>query len=280
MSDAYSHSSVAGKVAVITGGAQGIGEAVARLLAARGAKGIVLVDRQKAKGEAVAASLTELGTKAIFVETDLADHEQVKRVIPAADAAFGQVDVLCNIAGLTDRGTLLDTDLALFDRMFAVNIRAPFFLMQDAVKLMRRDKIEGTIVNMLSVNAHVGGQNLAAYSASKAALLNLTKNTANAHNLDRIRSNGILLGWADTPGEHETLRKFHGAGDDWLEKAEASRPFGKLLKPEDIARMVAFLASPESSPMTSSVIDYEQTVFGGNLPLKPAYPNRGGSAVI
>lgn len=280
MSDAYSHSSVAGKVAVITGGAQGIGEAVARLLAARGAKGVVLVDRQKAKGEAVAASLTELGTRTIFVETDLADHEQVKRVIPAVDAAFGQVDVLCNIAGLTDRGTLLDTDLALFDRMFAVNIRAPFFLMQDAVKLMRRDKIEGTIVNMLSVNAHVGGQNLAAYSASKAALLNLTKNTANAHNLDRIRANGILLGWADTPGEHETLRKFHGAGDDWLEKAEASRPFGKLLKPEDIARMVAFLASPESSPMTGSVIDYEQTVFGGNLPLKPAYPNRGGSAVI
>lgn len=278
MSDAYSHSSVAGKVAVVTGGAQGIGEATARLLAARGARGIVLVDRRKEKGEAVAASLNEAGTKAIFVETDLAVHEQVQRVIPAADAAFGQVDILCNIAGLTDRGTLLDTDLELFDRMFAINLRAPFFLMQDAVRLMQRDKLEGTIVNMLSVNAHVGGQNLAAYSASKAGLTNLTKNTANAHNLDRIRVNGILLGWADTPGEHETLKKFHGAGDDWLEKAEASRPFGKLLKPDDIARMVAFLASPESSPMTGSVIDYEQTVFGGHLPLKPAYPNRGGGA--
>jgi len=280
MSDAYSHSSVTGKVAVVTGGAQGIGEATARLLAARGAAGIVLVDRRKAQGEAVAAALGDAGTRAIFVEADLADHEQVQRVVPAADAAFGRVDILCNIAGLTDRGTLLDTDLELFERMFAVNIRAPFFLMQDAVKLMRRDGIEGTIVNMLSVNAHVGGPNLAAYSASKAALLNLTRNTANAHNLDRIRVNGILLGWADTPGEHETLRKFHGAGDDWLEKAEASRPFGKLLKPDDIARMVAFLASPESSPMTGAVIDYEQTVFGGHLPLKPAYPSADGAPVI
>jgi NAD(P)-dependent dehydrogenase (short-subunit alcohol dehydrogenase family) len=276
MTDPYSHSSVAGKVAVITGGAQGIGEATARLLAARGAEGIVLVDRRKEQGEAVAASLNAAGTKAIFVETDLAIHEQVQRVIPAADAAFGHVDIVCNIAGLTDRGTLLDTDLELFDRMFAINVRAPFFILQDAVKLMRRDRIEGAIVNMLSVNAHVGGPNLAAYSASKAALTNLTKNTANAHNMDRIRSNGVLLGWADTPGEHETLKKFHGAGDNWLVAAEASRPFGKLLKVDDIARMIAFLASPESAPMTGSVIDFEQTVFGGHLPVKPAYPQMDG----
>lgn len=280
MSDAYSHLSLTGKVAVVTGGAQGIGEATARLLAARGAKGIVLVDRRRAQGEAVAAALNDAGTRAIFIETDLAVHEQVKRVIPAVDAAFGRVDIVANIAGLTDRGTLLDTDLELFERMFAVNIRAPFFLLQDAVKVMKREQAEGTIVNILSVNAHVGAPNLAAYSASKAALMNLTKNTANALNLDRIRSNGILLGWVDTPGEHETLKKYHGAGDNWLEAAEASRPFGRLLKPEDVARMVAFLASPESAPMTGSVIDFEQTVFGGYLPLKPAYPNKDGNAAI
>ncbi len=125
MSDAYSHSSVAGQVAVVTGGAQGIGEATARLLAARGAAGIAIVDRRKDKGEAVAASLNEAGTRTIFVETDLAIHEQVKRVIPVVDAAFGRVDIVCNIAGLTDRGTLLDTDLELFDKMFAINVRAP-----------------------------------------------------------------------------------------------------------------------------------------------------------
>lgn len=276
MSDAYSHSSVAGQVAVVTGGAQGIGEATARLLAARGAAGVVVVDRRRDKGEAVAASLNEAGTRALFIETDLAIHEQVQRVIPAVDAAFGRVDIVCNIAGLTDRGTLLDTDLALFDRMFAINIRAPFFLLQDAVKIMQREGRGGSIVNISSVNAHVGGPNLAAYSASKAAIVNLTTNTANAFNMDRIRANAVLPGWVDTPGEHETLKKFHDAPDNWLEAAEKSRPFGKLLKADDVARMIAFLASPESAPMTGSVIDYEQTVFGGHLPIKTAYPQRDG----
>ena len=236
----------------------------------------MLVDRQKAKGEAVAASLNDAGTKTIFIETDLAVHEQVKRVVPAADAAFGRIDIVCNIAGLTDRGTLLDTDLDLFDRMFAINVRAPFFLLQDAVKVMQREKVEGAIVNISSVNAHVGGPNLAAYSASKAAILNLTKNTANAFNMDRIRANVVLPGWVDTPGEHETLKKFHDAPDNWLEAAEKSRPFGKLLKADDVARMIVFLASPESAPMTGSVIDYEQAVFGGHLPVKTAYPKMGG----
>jgi len=280
MSDAYSHSSVAGQVAVVTGGAQGIGEATARLLAARGAAGIALVDRQKQKGEAVARALNELGTKTIFIETDLAVHEQVQRVIPAVDAAFGRVDIVANIAGLTDRGTLLDTDLELFDRMFAINVRAPFFILQDAVRIMQREKRGGAIVNISSVNAHVGGPNLAAYSASKAAIVNLTRNTANAFNMDRIRSNVILPGWVDTPGEHATLKKFHDAPDNWLEAAEASRPFGKLLKSDDLARMIAFLASPESAPMTGSVIDYEQTVFGGHLPIKTAYPSKEGTPVL
>lgn len=276
MSDAYSHSSVTGQVAVVTGGAQGIGEATARLLAARGAAGIAIIDRRKDKGEAVARSLNEAGTKTIFIETDLAIHDQVKRVIPAVDAAFGRIDIVCNIAGLTDRGTLLDTDLALFDTMFAINVRAPFFLLQDAVKIMQREGRGGSIVNISSVNAHVGGPNLAAYSASKAAILNLTKNTANAFNMDRIRANVVLPGWVDTPGEHETLKRFHDAPDNWLEAAEKSRPFGKLLKADDVARMIAFLASPESAPMTGSVIDYEQAVFGGHLPIKTAYPKMGG----
>ncbi len=276
MSDAYSHTSVTGQVAVVTGGAQGIGEATARLLAARGAAGIALVDRRRDKGEAVAASLNEAGTKTIFIEADLASHEQVKRVIPAVDAAFGRVDIVCNVAGLTDRGTLIDTDLELFDRMFAVNVRAPFFLLQDAVQVMKREGRGGSIVNISSVNAHVGGPNLAAYSASKAAILNLTKNTANAFNMDRIRANVVLPGWVDTPGEHETLKKYHDAPDNWLEAAEASRPFGKLLKADDVARMIVFLASPESAPMTGSVIDYEQAVFGGHLPVKTAYPKMGG----
>jgi NAD(P)-dependent dehydrogenase (short-subunit alcohol dehydrogenase family) len=254
----------AGQIAVVTGAAQGLGEATARLIAQRGAAGLVLVDRQADKLEAVARALNEAGTKAIAVPSDLADHAQVQRIIPAADAAFGRVDVLANVAGLTDRGTILDTDFGLFERMFAVNVRAPFFLMQDAIKLMRREGIAGSIVNILSVNAYIGSANLAAYSASKGALMTLTRNTANAVNMDRIRVNGIILGWVDTPGEHVTLKTFHDAADDWLEQAEKSRPFGQLLKPEGVARVVAFLASAESSPMTGSCVEYEQTVVGAS----------------
>jgi len=266
----------AGKIAVVTGGAQGLGEATARLLAERGAAGIVITDRQADKGEAVARSLTEAGTPTIFVAADLADPAQVATIIPAADKAFGRVDVLANIAGLTDRGTILDTDIALYDRMFAINVRAPFFLMQDAIRVMQRERIAGSIVNILSVNAYIGSPNLAAYSASKGALMTLTKNTANAVNMMRIRVNGIILGWADTPGEHVTLKTFHDAADDWLEKAEASRPFGQLLKPEGVARVIAFLAGPESVPMTGSCVEYEQTVVGASGGGAIGYPVKKG----
>lgn len=262
----------AGKIAVVTGGAQGLGEATARLLAARGAAGIVLTDRQAEKGEAVARSLNAAGTKTVFVVADLAKPEEVAKIIPAADAAFGRVDVLANIAGLTDRGSIVDTDLALFDRMFAVNVRAPFFLMQDAIKLMQRERTEGTIVNILSVNSYIGSPNLAAYSASKGALMTLTKNVANAVNLLRIRVNGIILGWADTPGEHVTLKTYHDAAPDWLEQAEKSRPFGRLIKPDDVARLVCFLGGPESAPMTGSCVDFEQTVIGASSGGAIGYP--------
>lgn len=265
----------AGKIAVVTGAAQGVGEATARLLAERGIAGLVLTDRQDDKLNAVAKSLEAHGVSVVTVVADLADPDQVAEIIPTADDAFGRVDLLANVAGLTDRGTILDTDLALFDRMFAINVRAPFFLMQDAIKVMQREKISGTIVNILSVNAYIGGANLAAYSASKGALMTLTKNTANAINRDRIRVNGIILGWADTPGEHVTLKTFHDAADDWLASAEASRPFGQLLKPEGIARLIAFLGGPESFPMTGSCVEYEQSVIGASSPLQSSgYPQK------
>ena len=120
-----------------------------------------------------------------------------------ADKAFGRVDVLVNVAALTDRGTIISTTPPeLFDRMFAVNVRAPFFLMQDAAKIMRREKIEGAMINILSMSAHGGQPFLAAYSSSKGALAILTKNAAFALMPDHIRVNGLNIGWMDTPGEH------------------------------------------------------------------------------
>lgn len=254
-----------GRVALVTGAAQGIGEATARLLAERGAAGLLLTDRNAEKGEAVAGSL---GGIAKFVATDLQDLAAVRRLVPAAEAAFGRLDILCNVAASTERGSLLDTDAALYERILAVNLRAPFFLMQDAARLMKARSIAGAVVNVSSVNAHVGAAFLAPYSASKAALVNLTKNAANALARDRIRVNCVLPGWVDTPGEHETQKRFHDAPDDWLEAAEKERPFGRLVKAGEIARAICYLASDEAGVMTGATLDFDQTVpgaFSGSL---------------
>ncbi len=250
-----------GKVALITGAAQGIGEATARLFAQRGIGGLLLTDRQPERLAAVAAALAGL-TSVETVVADLANPVEVEAIVATAEAAFGRVDILANIAGLTDRGTILNTSVELFDRIFAVNVRAPFLLMQGALRLMIRDGIEGAIVNILSVNAHGGSPELTPYSASKGALATLTKNVANGALRDRIRVNGIYLGWTETPGEHDIIRRSGQGGDDWLARAEQGRPFGRLIQPDEVARVIAFLASAESGVMTGALIDFDQQVMG------------------
>ena len=103
----------------------------------------------------------------------------------------------------------------------------------------------------------------APYVATKAGLMGLTRNAAHAHRWDRIRINGLNIGWTDTEGEDETQRRFHGAGDDWREKAGASLPMGKLGQPDEIADFVVFLLSDRSGVVTGSVIDWDQNVLGG-----------------
>jgi len=250
-----------GKVAVVTGGTQGLGEAIARLFAQRGAK-IVICGRNAARGKAVAAELARSGCRAEFVQADLADLDQTRAVMAAADKAFGRVDTLVNAAGITDRGTVFDTSPELFERMMAVNLRAPFFLLQDAAKIMRRENIAGTIVNIQSMSALGGQPFLTPYSVSKGALATLTKNAAFALMPWRIRVNGLNLGWMDTPGEDRIMKLYHGAQDGWLAKAAAEQPFGRLIDPHEAARAVAFLASEESGMMTGVNVDYDQSVLG------------------
>jgi NAD(P)-dependent dehydrogenase (short-subunit alcohol dehydrogenase family) len=255
---------VTGKIAVVTGGTQGLGAAVALQLAEAGAAGIVTCGRSREKGEAVARDIkVKTGCEVHFVVADLEKVADCRAVVAAADKAFGRVDILVNAAGLTDRGDILTTDEDLFDRMFAVNTRAPFFLMQEAIRRMVRDGIEGSIVNIGSTSALAGQPFISPYCASKGALATLTRNTAFATMRNKIRVNQLNIGWMASDGEDRIQREYHGADPNWLEKAAAEQPFGRLLAPQEVARAVAFLASEDSGMMTGSVVNFDQSVWGG-----------------
>lgn len=245
--------------AIVTGAAQGIGEAAALRLAMSGVGRFLLIDRQTDKLFAVARALTTTGAE---VETLVADLTDLAHLLPLLDAALvrmGNVDVLVNAAGTTARGGLSDTSPETFDFIFALNVRAAFFMMQRAVPHMGRG---GAIVNITSMLAYGGPTFLLAYSASKAALVTLTKGTANAVKRDGIRVFGINLGWTWTPAEQEVQTRLHGLAENWSDVMGAKQPFGRLLMPEDPAALIAFLVSDDARMMTGAIIDLDQYVAG------------------
>lgn len=252
-----------GKIAVVTGGTQGLGAAIARCFAQAGAAGIVICGRNRTKGQEVADSIgAETGTKTVFVAADLGRVEDSRAVIAGADEAFGRIDILVNAAGLTDRGNILNTTPELFDRMFAVNVRGPFFLMQDACKIMIREGTEGRIVNIGSASEHTGQPFLSPYSASKGALATLTRNSAFALMRNRIHVNQLDIGWMASDNERALIESETG-DPDFIDRAAAKQPFGRLLDPAEVARAVLWMSSEDAGMMTGAVIHFDQSVWGG-----------------
>ncbi|MFI0780421.1 SDR family oxidoreductase [Streptomyces sp. NPDC021212] len=245
------------KILLVNGGSQGVGAGIVRAAVREGAS-VVFTGRRAEVGERLAAD-----TGARFIRADLAAPEQARESVVRTVDTHGRIDCLVNAAGLTSRGSLLDTTPELFDAHMAINLRGPFFAMQAAVADMTAREEPGTIVNILSNCAHGGPPHLAPYSAAKAGLAGATRNAAYAHRWDRIRINGLNIGWTDTEGEDATQRAFHGAGDDWREKAAAAQPMGKLGQADEIADFVVFLLSDRSGVVTGSVIDWDQNVIGG-----------------
>ncbi|CCV10778.1 SDR family oxidoreductase [Mesorhizobium sp. STM 4661] len=252
------------KVVLVTGATQGIGRAIAEELARSGATGLLITGRDERRGAEAAAQLSAIGTPTAFVAAELADPAAPVLLVEACISRFGRIDGLVNAAGLTDRASFLDADLDDWASLFAVNARAPFFLMQAAIADMVKRGQGGAIVNILSINAHCGSPELAVYSATKGALATLTRNAANAHRFDRIRVNGINVGWTDTPAERIMQAQTLGLGPGWLDAANASQPFGRLLAAGDVANLAVFLLSDASGPMTGALIDQEQWVVGAN----------------
>ncbi|MCA3556592.1 oxidoreductase [Aestuariivirga sp.] len=245
-----------GRYALVTGGAQGIGFAAAKRFLELGFSGVLLLDRSAAKLAEAASRLKALGR----VETlagDLMDVTLPARAVSAAVSAFGGLDVLVNAAGNTERCGLDDTTPEAFERLFGVNVRAPLFMMQEAVKAMRASRA-GTIINMSSMLSHGGPPNLTTYSASKAALNILTRSAAQKVARDGIRIFAINLGWVNSEGEHALQTGFHNMPQDWAEKIGRRMPSGRLITPDDVAGLVAYLVSPSARMMTGAIIDYEQ----------------------
>lgn len=250
------------QVIVVTGSTQGLGEDIARRAAQHHAAGLVVCGRSEKNGQRVADEISATGCPTIYVPADLAAVEDCRAVIHAAVARFGRVDGLVNCAAITDRGSVYDTTPDLWDHIFAVNLRAPFFLMQEAAHIMRRTGRGGSIVNIGSINARGGQPNLTPYSTSKGALATLTLNAANVLAPDRIRVNCINVGWMITPNEAIVQRK-DGKPDNWLELADASMPFGRILRPEDVSGLVIWFLAPESAMMSGGVIDFDHSKIVG-----------------
>lgn len=255
--------SLQGKIAVITGGTQGLGAAIANEFKQAGAAGLILCGRNAEKGAAVADKLTGDGCVAHFHKTDLTNVDDCRSAIHKAEQHFGRIDVLVNAGAMTDRGSILDTSPELFDQIMATNVRGPFFLIQEAIKLMKKTEVKGSIVNICSMSGLTGQPFIAAYCTSKGALATLTRNTAYATVRNNIRVNALNIGWMASEGEDRIMKQYHGAQDDWLQKAAADLPFGRLIEPAEVARAVAFLASEQSGLMTGSVVNYDQSIWGG-----------------
>src|SRR5215471_5594801 len=248
------------KVSVVTGSGAGMGEGMVRLFAEEGAR-VVVSGRDEAKGQAVANDIVALGAQAIFIRADVSVEADCRALIDKAVEHFGQIDTLVNNVGLSTRSTIEDTTVELWDKLFATNVRSVFICTQQAVKYMK-ERRQGSIINIGSVNAYIGEPKLMAYSATKGAMMTFTKNNASYLNQYRIRVNQLNVGWTNTPNEHRVKTVEEHQGENWLEEAVKTRPWGRLLLPRDIALAALYFASDESELITGSVLDLEQYPVG------------------
>lgn len=241
---------VAGKVALVSGGARGIGAATAKLLAGEGAA-VVLADVLEAEGKATETEIAESSGRATFMRLDVADEQNWQQVIDATVAAYGKLDVVVNNAGISGRATVAETEAETWDRVMAVNGKGVFLGTKLAIPELRRAG-GGSIINISSIYGIVGSETSAAYHASKGAVRIFTKSAAIQYAADGIRVNSVHPGFVDSP----MTASSHARPEVHNLRIERT-PLGRMGTPEDIAAGILYLASDESSFVTGSelVID-------------------------
>ena len=247
-----------GKRALITGGASGIGRATALLFAREGAA-VSVVDLDEAGGQAVAQVIVDDGGQAIFVRCDVSRAADCQRAVQQTVSELGGLDILFNNAGIIWRATVLETTEAEWDRVMAVNVKSIFLLSKYAVPVMDQAG-GGVIINAASAWGLVGGRRAAAYSASKGAVVLLTKAMALDHGEQDIRVNCICPGDTDTLMLRDEAQQLGEPYERFLAEA-AQRPLQRIGRPEEIARAALYLASDASSYITGTAL----VVDGGGL---------------
>jgi NAD(P)-dependent dehydrogenase (short-subunit alcohol dehydrogenase family) len=251
------------RIALITGSTSGIGKGIASHFLSLGAS-VVVHGPDLASATATAESLRSESREVVAVAGDLRNVDACRQIIRDVIARRGGLDILVNNAATTARCSLEDATVDEWDTIMAVNLRAPFLLLQEAARSMKT-RGGGSIVNIGSINAYVGLPQLGPYSVSKGALMTMTKNAAMALGRYHIRVNQLNVGWTLTEGE-EAVQRSDGKGPDWLQEASTTRPFGRLLLPADIAMAAAYFASDDSAVVSGAVIDVEQFPLGGLAP--------------
>ena len=249
---------LAGKVAVITGGASGIGRATAFLLGRNGAT-VAIVDQDEAEGLAAVQHLVGDGGRAVFIRADVSQANDCQHAIHQTVAMYGQINILINNAGIIRRTTVLDIDEADWDRVMAVNVKSVYLMSRYTIPQMVKAG-GGVIVNTASGWGLVGGRQAASYCASKGAVVLLTKAMALDHGPQNIRVNAVAPGDTDTPMLYSEALQLNQPANLFLAQA-ANRPLGRYGQPEDIARAILYLASDDSAYVTGTVL----VVDGGGL---------------
>jgi meso-butanediol dehydrogenase / (S,S)-butanediol dehydrogenase / diacetyl reductase len=247
-----------GRVAIVTGGAQGIGEGIVRRLASEGAH-VVVADLNGAKAEALAVALRADGHEAIAVAVDVAERPQVKVMIAEGVRAFGKIDVLFNNAGFNKPLPFFDTDEDNFNAIMRVNALAVLIGMQEAGRQMIAQGHGGKIINTASIAGRQGYAEFAPYCASKAAVISLTQAGAREMGKHRITVNAIAPGVVRTPlwvGLEQDMiaRGVIKEMGEFMESFSAGIVLGRISDPSDLAGIAAFLASADSDYVTGQVI--------------------------
>jgi NAD(P)-dependent dehydrogenase (short-subunit alcohol dehydrogenase family) len=249
---------LAGKRALITGGASGIGRETALLFAREGAAAAV-ADLDEVGGEAVAQAITGEGGRAIFVRCDVTQAVDCERAVRLTVEKLGGLDILFNNAGIIRRASVLDTTEEEWDRVMAVNAKSVFLMSKYAIPVMEKAG-GGVIINMGSGWGLVGGANAVSYCASKGAVVNMTRAMALDHGAQNIRVNCICPGDTDTPMLRNEARQLGVSDGDFLSEA-AERPLRRIGRPGDIAQAALYLASDAAAFVTGATL----VVDGGGL---------------